>query len=389
MRTEHPAAAGRLPSLLRLFSRLGITAFGGPAAHIAMMEDEVVERRRWISREHFLDLVGATSLIPGPNSTEMVLHIGYERAGFKGLLGAGLAFLGPAVSLTLLLAWIYQRYGTVPQLGGVFQGVQAAVLAVILGAVWKLGRKALSSPPPWLPALLAAAAMSAGLGPVTTLFGSTLIGGLWLLALRRGGGERAAGLLLGSLLSLPASASPAAGPGSATLGQLALFFLKIGAVLYGSGYVLVAFIEQGLVQDLGWLTQGQLLDAIAIGQLTPGPVLSSAAFVGYLVLGIPGGLIAAAAIFLPSFIFVAILNPIVPRLRRSPWARSFLDAVNAVAVAMMAVVLARLAWGLGREPALLVIALAAVVAVLRFKVASPWIVVGGGVAGAAASFAGL
>ena len=393
------AARGRLRELAALFLKLGFIAFGGPAAHIAMMEDEVVERRRWLSRQHFLDLIGATNLIPGPNSTEMVMHVGYERAGWRGLLVAGACFIGPAVGLTGLAAWAYVAYGALPAVEPFLYGIKPAVLAVIAGALWKLGKKAVTGWPLAVLAAVVAAAVLAGVGEVWALLAGGIVGALVLRALARGdGGAPPEAATSGSpeagtpevgtagrwlpILFLQTGASGAAGAAAGvSLAKLFWFFLKVGAVLYGSGYVLVAFLEGGLVDDLGWLTQGELLDAIAIGQFTPGPVLSTSTFIGYLVLGVAGAAVATLGIFLPSFVFVGLLNPLVPRLRRSAWLSAFLDAVNASAVALMLAVTLEL----GRDvlvswPAFVIAGLAAV-AVLRFKASSVWIVLGGAVLG--------
>lgn len=397
------ARHGKLGELVRLFGKLGLIAFGGPAAHIGMMEDEVVVRRAWLTREHFLDLIGATNLIPGPNSTEMVMHVGYERAGWRGLAVAGASFILPAVLITGAFAYLYARFGSLPSVTPFLYGIKPAVLAVILGALWRLGRTAIKG---WRLAVLAGAvtvAVLGGAGEVSALLVGGVLGMVWLATRRHGGppeGQAAAGADAratkrtsgtakpgpGSLAVLPAVTSsivPAAGSGLAALAggvslwKLGLFFLKVGAVLYGSGYVLVAFLEGGLVQSYQWLTQTQLLDAIAVGQFTPGPVLSTATFIGYLVAGVPGAVIATLGIFLPSFFFVAALNPVIPRLRRSRWMSAFLDAVNAASVALMLAVLLQLgASTLTTWPAWLIAGLATV-AVLRFRVNSAWLVLGG------------
>ncbi|OZC04579.1 chromate efflux transporter [Rubricoccus marinus] len=381
-----PKASGGLGEVARLFLKLGFIAFGGPAAHIAMMEDEVVERRGWLSRQHFLDLIGATNLIPGPNSTEMTMHVGYERAGWRGLFVAGACFIGPAVLLTGLAAWAYVEYGELPVVEPFLYGIKPAVLAVIAGALWKLGKKAIKGWPLAVISVLVASAVLAGLGEVWALLVGGILGALALRAVAPGDSGTASRWL--PILFLQSSgaglASGASGLGAASsvsMWKLFLFFLKVGSVLYGSGYVLVAFLEGGLVDDLGWLTQGQLLDAIAIGQFTPGPVLSTSTFIGYLVLGVGGAAVATLGIFLPSFVFVGILNPLIPRLRQSAWLSAFLDAVNAAAVALMLAVTLQL----GRDvlvswPAV-VIALLAAVAVIRFKLNAVYIVLGGAALG--------
>jgi chromate transporter len=400
----------RLPELVRLFLKLGTIAFGGPAAHIAMLEDEVVARRKWMDRQHFLDLVGATNLIPGPNSTEMTMHVGYERAGWRGLMTAGASFILPAVLVTGFLAWLYVGYGTLPSVEPYLYGIKPAVLAVILGAVWRLGKPAVKD---WRFAVLGAgvvALLLRGVGEVPALLLGGVTGMLWFRAVRGGGTRgsegRAAVLLapaaqaVGSNAVVPGAAQAAGAPGAtvgatagaalaaasgsvagASIGAIFLFFLKIGAVLYGSGYVLVAFLEGGLVADRGWLTQAQLLDAIAIGQLTPGPVLSTATFIGYVLAGVPGAGVATVGIFLPSFLFVAALNPLIPRLRASAWMSAFLDAVNVSAIALMAAVSVALGQTVLVSWPAWVIAVGAAVLVLRYRTNAVWLVLGGAVVG--------
>lgn len=363
----------QLREIALLFFKLGCIAFGGPAAHIGMMEDETVTRRQWLSREHFLDLVGATNLIPGPNSTEMTMHIGYERGGWRGLLLAGSMFILPAATITLFLAWLYTTYGTLPQVQTLLWGIKPAVLAIILSAVWKLGRKAVKN---WGLAGLGALVLAAvllGADEVLVLLVGGLLGMLLWGLVRHWQG-------LPLLLFWPGFVQQTLGnqtvPGVSLI-DLALFFLKVGATLYGSGYILVAYLQGGLVEQLSWLTQEQLLDAIAIGQFTPGPVLTTATFVGYLIAGLPGGIIATVAIFLPSFIFVLILNPLIPKMRRSKWLSAFLDAVNVSAVALMTAVLILLGRASLTSWPAAVIALAAAIASLRFQVSSVWIILGG------------
>ncbi len=387
-RPEPPGQQGRLGETARLFLKLGLVAFGGPAAHIAMMEDEFVTRRQWISQQHFLDLIGATNLIPGPNSTEMTMHLGYERAGRAGLFVAGACFIGPAVLITGVFAWFYATYGSLPEVEPFLYGIKPAVIAVILGAVWKLGRKAVKG---WRFAVMGLAVASlalGGLGEVWALFLGGIIGALWLRAVGYNTAQTAGRFLPILFLQnardasgLAAAAGVAGAAMSVSLWKLFFFFLKVGAILYGSGYVLVAFLEGGLVQDYGWLTQAQLLDAIAIGQFTPGPVLSTSTFIGYVIRGVPGALVATLGIFLPSFFFVLILNPLIPKLRRSVWLSAFLDAVNVSSVALMAAVTLELsASTLVSWPAWAIAGLAAVLA-LRFRVNAAWLVLGGAVLG--------
>lgn len=362
--------------IARAFFRLGLIAFGGPAAHIALMDDEFVERRGWVSRQHFLDLVGATNLIPGPNSTEMTMHLGYERGGPLGLFLAGLCFILPAAAITGVIAWAYVEYGSLPAVEPFLFGVKPAVMAVILGALWKLGRKAIKGWKLGVIAGVVAAAMLAGAGEIVALLAGGVAGMLWL---------RFSGAALGlaplALLVSPGKVAAAGAAAAPTLAKLGLFFLKVGAILYGSGYVLIAFLEGGLVDDYGWLTQQQLLDAIAAGQFTPGPVLTTSTFIGYLIAGVPGAIVATLGIFLPSFVFVWILNPLVPKMRKSRWASAFLDAVNASAVALMAVVTLRLGQSTLTSWQAWAIAAVAAVLVLRTKVNAAWLVAGGAAAG--------
>lgn len=379
----------RLGDLARVFLRLGFTGFGGPAATIAMMEDEAVVRRGWLTRSHFLDLVGITNLIPGANAAEMALHLGHLRAGLPGLLLSGACFILPAATLSALLAWAYVRYGALPQVEPFLYGIKPVVLGIIFAALFRLGRPALKSPLLLAIALGVVALSYAGLNEVLALFAGGLLG---MLALRwrprATGGSRGVPTL--SLLALgPLAESPAALRGlvaqaqrvAPTLWRLALFLLKVGAVLYGSGYVLAAFLEGGLVRDYGWLTQRQLLDAIAVGQITPGPLLSTAAFIGYLLFGARGAALSTAAIFAPSFIFVLSTTRLVPVLRRSSWAAAFLDAVNASSLALMVIVTVRLGHAALIDWPAVVIAAAGALVIWRFKVNSTWLVLAGGLAG--------
>jgi len=379
---------GRLGELAALFLKLGTIGFGGPAVHIGMMEAEVVRRRQWLSREYFLDLVGATNLIPGPNSTEMAIHLGFIRAGWAGLVVAGLCFILPAALITAGLAWAYVKFGSLPQVAPFFYGIKPAVLAVILAATVRLGRTAVKGWRLGVVGVGVGVASLGGVNEVLALFVGGALGMLWLRlpALK---GQQRAWVLAAFAGSAALGAAPAAGAAgtavTVSLWKLGAFFLKVGAVLYGSGYVLVAFLEGGLVHDYAWLTRQQLLDAIAIGQFTPGPVLSTATFVGYLVAGAPGAWVATAAIFLPSFCFVAALNPLVPRLRRSPWTAAFLDAVNVSSIALMAAVTLKLAQStLTAWPAWLIAAGAAALGV-GWKVDPSRLILGGAVAGWALS----
>jgi chromate transporter len=370
--------ARALRELAAVFLRLGATAFGGPAAHIAMFEDEVVERRGWLTREHFLDLLGATQLIPGPNSTEMAIHVGYERAGYAGVVVAGLSFILPAALITLGFAWLYVRFGALPETAAFLSGVKPAIIAVVLQALWRLGQSALRSAQLALVAAAALAAYALGAGEIPVLFGTGAVLMAARSVARRGA---ASGLALVGFTPLAAAGGAGAAAASFSLGALFLFFLKVGAVLFGSGYVLLAFLRADLVERWQWLTNAQLLDAIAVGQVTPGPVFTTATFVGYLLAGTPGALVATAGIFLPAFVYVALLAPVLPRMRRSPAAAAFLDGVNAAAVALLAFVL----WQLGQsaivDPVTALVAAASAALLLRFGVNSAWLVLGGGLVG--------
>lgn len=369
---------GSLREIALLFLKLGIIGFGGPAAHIAMMQDEIVTRRKWMSEQHFLDLVGATNLIPGPNSMEMSIHCGFHRGGWRGLLLGGASFALPAVLITGGLAWVYAKYHTVPAFGAFLFGIKPAVLAVILRAVFKLGQKALKE---WLLGVVGLGVLAlslAGVDEIIAILAGGIVGMAALNVARSGEGTGRPALPLLALGALSGSAGGgASGVAGASLLKLFLSFLKIGSVLFGSGYVLVAYLDGELVERLGWLTKVQLLDAIAIGQLTPGPVLSTSTFVGYQIQGVRGAMVATLGIFLPSFIFVAILNPLIPKLRRSRWTAAFLDAVNISAVGLMVTVTVRLGRDVLVDWQTWVIALLSLAVTFGLrKVNSAWIVLG-------------
>ena len=385
------AGAGRdarapVRELARRFLTHGTVAFGGPAAQIAMMEDEVVTRRRWRTRERFLDLLGATNLIPGPNSTELAIHIGHARAGWRGLLVAGACFILPAALIVTAIAWAYVHFGTLPQVDGVLYGVKPVVIAVVLQALWRLGRTAVTSPFLGMLALFAAAANVAGLGEIAVLL---VTGGLAASVGGRPASRYDDAVASPAMWPTPVPVATVAVPSvavaSATttfgLWPLFLFFAKIGAVLFGSGYVLLAFLRSGLVVERGWLTEAQLLDAIAIGQVTPGPVFTTATFIGYLLGGGAGAVVATVGIFLPAFAFVAISGPLVPRLRRSRVAGAVLDGVNVASLALMAVVTVRLGAAALVDVPTALLAIASAGLLLRWRVNSAWLVVAGGALG--------
>jgi chromate transporter len=355
------------------FLRLGTTAFGGPAAHIAMMEDEFVRRRAWLTREQFLDLVGAAALIPGPSSTEVAIYIGYRRAGWRGLLVAGLCFILPAALMVTAIAWAYVRYGRLPAVGGVLYGVKAVIIAIVAQALVVFGRTAITSA--WLGALGIAAAVASALG-VSPVLVFLAAGAVSAAARLRPGGRMAALIGPGPLAASALVAGPA--------GLLKLFFvsLKIGALVFGSGYVLLAFLHADLVEGTHWLTEPQLIDAVAVGQFTPGPVFTTATFIGYVVAGVPGALVATIGIFLPSFLLVAVSGPLIPRVRRSRVAGAFLDGVNVAAIALMAVVAVQLGRAAIVDLPTALIAAASAAALFRWRVNSAWLVFGGGLLGA-------
>lgn len=323
---------GNLSEVASVFFKMGCIAFGGPAAHISMMEDEIVTKRKWMDRQHFLDLIGATNLIPGPNSTEMTMHCGHERAGIPGLFVAGFCFIFPAVVITGIFAWLYAEYGELPQVEPFILGIKPAVLAIIMGAILKLGKKALKG---WELGVLGAITLTAsllGVNEIIALLGSGIVGTLYFLTKSKVSAEPKS--------FLPIFLLQASGATVSKMTTMGIFwtFLKVGAVLYGSGYVLFAYLDAELVTN-GWLTRQQLIDSIAVGQFTPGPVLSTATFIGYQLAGVEGALLASVGIFLPSFLFVLILNPLVPKMRQSKVLGYFLDCVNIAAVAVMVAVL--------------------------------------------------
>jgi chromate transporter len=378
-------AATSLGEIARLFAKLGTIAFGGPAAHIAMMEDEVVRRRAWLTREQFLDYLGATNLIPGPNSTELAIHIGHARRGWPGLLVAGAAFILPAAVIVTAVAWGYVRYGSLPAAGGLLYGVKPVVMAVVAQALWGLGRSAVKSP---VLAVVGAAAVAAAAAGAHELIVLAAAGGL-MATIRVASGVRrmlAVPFLAGAWsqgAALAGAAGAAIGTGATPVSLLSLFLVcaKAGAVLFGSGYVLLAFLRADFVERLGWLTEAQLLDAVAIGQVTPGPVFTTATFIGYLLGGPAGAVVATVGIFLPAFVFVALSGPLVPRLRRSPVAGAVLDGVNVASLALMAVV----SWQLGAAALVdwvtVAMALISLAALLRYRVNSAWLIAAGAAIG--------
>lgn len=379
---RHPE---RLGELAWLFLRLGVTAFGGPVAHIAMMRQEFVQRRRWISDQRFVDLIGIVNLIPGPNSTEIAIYLGYLRAGWPGLVVAGACFIGPAMVIVMALAWMYVTFGALPQLGWLLYGILPVVIAIIVRALWGLGRTVLRHVAAALWAVALVALYILGVNPLVLLFGGGVLYALALGGWRNVRERRAEKSLLLPLLPgagggiVATTASAAAAPFS--LLTLFLTFLKIGAILYGSGYVLLAFLRADFVQRLGWLTDRQLLDAIAVGQFTPGPVFTTATFIGYVLGSWQGALLATLGIFLPSFIFIPVIHHLAGWMRRSPAIGLLLDGVNVAALALMAGVTLQLAQTALHDLLTWALALGALLALPRLKVNSAWLILLGGIIG--------
>ncbi len=361
MNLAKPEKRARLKETALVFFKLGLLAFGGPAAHIAMMEEEVVRRRKWIEKDAFMDMLGFTNLIPGPNSTEMAIHLGYVRAGSAGLFLAGACFILPAALLVGLLASFYQAFGAIPSVGHLFDGMKPVILAIILQAVFRLSKTVLIKLDAAILFALSFAAAMMHLPEIPILIGSGLI----MLAVRKWPDAKPKNLAIEPI----------------TLGALFFVFLKIGAFLYGSGYVLIAFLETELVKNVPALTAAQLMDAVAVGQITPGPVFTTATFVGYLIHGVPGAFLATAGIFLPSFLLVLFLHPVMVKMRVSGKVSAVLDGVNAASLALMAA--ANLNLGIQTLTSWLSAAVFAVSAFLliRFKIPSMYLMLAGAAIG--------
>jgi len=360
-----------------LFLRLGATSFGGPAAHVALMRDEVVGRRGWLTDQQFLDLVSACNLIPGPNSTELAIHIGYHAAGWRGLLAAGVCFIFPATLIVTAIAWSYVTFGTLPEVAGVLYGVKPVVIAVVIQAVWTLGRTCVKTRTLAAVGVIDLVLVASGVHELVVLFGT----GAVLAALRSMRRQRPNAMLS---VFIPLFASPpATGSAAIPFGLWPLFweFVKVGSVLFGSGYVLLAFLRGDLVERYGWLTEQQLLDAVAVGQVTPGPVFTTATFIGYLLGGPSGAAVATVGIFLPAFVFVVASIPLVARMRRSDAMGAFLDGVNVASLALMAVVAVQLGRSAIVDAVTVVLAVGSAVALFRYRVNTTWLVLVGAVVG--------
>jgi len=387
--TNNPERSASVKDLVAYFLRLGIVAFGGPAAHIAMMEEETVRRRHWLSREKFLDLLGAANLIPGPTSTETAIYIGYQQAGWVGLLVAGVCFILPAALIVTAIAWAYVHFGSLPQVSDLFYGIKPVIIAIILQALWSLGRSALKTRFLMIAGFVALVASVLGLNPLIVIFGIGSVVGLekWITEKRQVKKPGLASLCL--LLATPVLAFCVQAGGeyvelsSSSFGMWPLFliFLKMGSIVFGSGYVLLAFLQTDLVSRLHWITNSQLLDAIAVGQITPGPVFTTATFIGYLLGGPAGALIATIGIFLPGFILVAVSGPLIPRIRSSPVASAFLDGVIVASLALMAFVTYQLGVSALIDIVTLSLTLVCLVLLIRFHVNSAWLVVLGAAVG--------
>jgi chromate transporter len=397
VQTRAPDAAkpGSLRELAFFFLRLGTTAFGGPAAHIAIMEDELVRRRKWLSREKFLDLLGASSLIPGPSSSELAIHIGYLRAGWAGLLVGGVCFIFPAAILVGIISWAYVRFGHLPAVSALLYGVKPVVIAVILQTLWGLGRTAVKSWVLAIAGLLCMALSFAQVNVLVILFGTgAILASIHALSRNRTGNQKTKGALShisvwrGMRTGLARIFPWAGATGAATaipgMWPLFLVFLKIGSIVFGSGYVLLAFLRADLVVRRAWVTDAQLVDAVAIGQVTPGPVFTTATFLGYLLRGPLGALVATIGIFLPAFILVAASGPLIPFIRRSSTAGAFLDGVNVASLALMAAVSYQLGRSAITDWLTAGLAIAGAVLLLRFRINSAWLVLGGAIVGIAA-----
>ncbi len=351
----------RLKEIGKVFFKLGTLAFGGPAAHIAMMDEEIIQKRNWISRDKFMDLIGATNLIPGPNSTELAIHLGFERGGVLGLLIGGISFIFPAMVITLFFAFIYVRFGNIPQVGSILYGMKPVIIVIILNALFRLGKSVIKSMLYFILGIFIIGVYLLGIGEIPIL----LLSGILIMLINNSHKIKDK---LFNVSPLP-------------LITVFLIFLKIGSVLYGSGYVLLAFLEAEFVGKLGILTSQQLIDAVAVGQFTPGPVFTTITFIGYLLRGFPGAIVATVGIFIPSFSLVWLLNPMIPKLRDSFWLSAILDGVNLGALALMTVVSAKLGMASLIDPLSIGIFIVSVFTLIKLKINSPWIIVLGGIIG--------
>jgi len=359
-----------LKEVVLLFLKMGFTAFGGPAVHLGIMHDEVVKRRKWLNDEQFLDLVGATNLIPGPNSTEMTIHLSYLRAGWPGFILGGISFVLPAVLMVMGLAWSYQKYGAAPEVAWVLYAVKPVVIAIILKALWSLGKQAIKDLLTGITVLTVFILNLIGVDTLVLLFSAGII--VMLIKNFRVLKKDPPTIKALLPLSLPSVASLV--PKVFSLSTLFFTFLKIGSVLYGGGYVLLAFLRSDFVVRLGWLTEKQLIDAVAIGQVTPGPLFTTATFIGYILAGVPGAILSTVGIFLPSFFFVAISNRFIPKMRQSIWFSEFLNGVNAASLGLMAAVTIQLAKAVFVDLTSVILAAISFILVIFTKISATWII---------------
>ena len=370
----------RLKEIAFVFLKLGITAFGGPAAHVAMMDEEIVKKRKWIDRDKFLDFYGATNLLPGPNSTELAIHLGFERGGVLGLIIAGLCFILPAMIIVTALAAIYNLYGTMPQIEGIMYGIKPVIIAVILQALLRLGKTALKNKSSVILAIVVIVLAYFGIHEIALLFISGLIMMLIVNRDKLRGKNYSLSFFLPTIPLSVDTVNEQLG-NNITTNTLFLTFLKIGSVLYGSGYVLLAFLETYFVERFGVITTQQLLDAVSIGQFTPGPVFTTATFIGYIVNGIPGAIVSTIGIFLPAFLMVGLLNNVIPKLRSSQWVSGILDGVNVGSLALMAVVSLKLGVSAIHDFPTIILAALSIFLVFKYNVNSAWLVLSGGFIG--------
>ena len=359
-----------LKEVVLLFLKLGFTAFGGPAVHLGIMHDEVVKRRRWLDDEQFLDLVGATNLIPGPNSTEMTIHLSYLRAGWPGFILGGISFVLPAVMMVMGLAWSYQKYGAAPQVAWVLYAVKPVVIAIIIKALWFLGKKAIKDLLTGITVIAVLILNLMGIDTLVLLFSAGII----VMLIRNFGSLKKDPLTMRGFLPFTLPTAVSLVPKMFSLSTLFFTFLKIGSVLYGGGYVLLAFLRSDFVVRLGWLTEKQLIDAVAIGQVTPGPLFTTATFIGYILAGVPGALLSTIGIFIPSFFFVAISNRFIPKMRQSVWFSEFLNGVNAASIGLMAAVTIQLAQAVFTDLTSVVLAIFSIILVVFTKISTTWII---------------
>lgn len=368
----------RLIEIAFVFLKLGITAFGGPAAHVAMIDEEIIKKRKWVSSESFLDFYGVTNLLPGPNSTELAIYLGYERGGWLGLIIAGVCFILPAMMIVTAFAAVYVSYGSLPEISGIMNGIKPVIIAVILQALLRLGKSALKNRSSIVLFLFTIALSYFGYSEIFLLF---LSGIIMMLIVNRRKLRRSDLSLFIPTTSVSLVAYSSIMINKLSLSSIFLTFFKIGLVLYGSGYVLLAYLESYFVETYGVITTNQLLDAVSVGQFTPGPIFTTATFIGYLLHGVPGAIVATIGIFLPAFLFVGLLNNILPVLRRSSWAAGILDGVNVASLAFMAVVSVKLGAAAIVDLPTAVLAIISIFLVFKYNINSAWLVLGGGLIG--------